>query len=324
MHRSSENSESNDIVSQLGIQGVGFGGPGAYGAPWFNVQGYSGMGDSFAATPMKAWDTILEGRDALSWQKGRHALKFGGSYRNYIWPMWGFFQNRGYYQFTNGFTTQTATNDGTGAALASFLLGLPAVRQRQAGIPQMDLRQWYADAFTQDTWQITNTTTIEFGARYEYMSPLRDLKYTNTNLTFQNGTPMVFVGGQNGYPEGLMYANRLNLAPRLGVAHNIPQVGIVLHAAYGIESRSRFRPDRRSVIPTTMLGLLFGRVFGLAQLRVSMSVIGAHCRLSPPRAFRIGQSAARPCPGHAATKVASPLRTRSSAAMRCPTSASFS
>ena len=61
MHRSSENSEDNDIVSELGIQGVGFGGKGAYGAPWFNVQGYSGMGDTFAATPMHAWDTISGG-----------------------------------------------------------------------------------------------------------------------------------------------------------------------------------------------------------------------------------------------------------------------
>ncbi len=63
------------------------------------------MGDNYSATPMKAWDTIAEGRDTLSWQHGRHSLKFGGSYRKYIWPMWGFFQNRGYYQFTNGFTT---------------------------------------------------------------------------------------------------------------------------------------------------------------------------------------------------------------------------
>jgi len=31
---------SNDIVSQLGILGIGFGGPGAWGAPWFNVQGF--------------------------------------------------------------------------------------------------------------------------------------------------------------------------------------------------------------------------------------------------------------------------------------------
>src|SRR5438270_10873699 len=113
MHRSSENSDANDIVSELGIQGVGFGGAGAFGAPFFNVQGFSPMGDNYSATPMKAWDTIGEGRDSLSWQHGRHTLQFGGSYRRYIWPMWGFFQNRGYYQFTNGFTTDNVTHDAT-------------------------------------------------------------------------------------------------------------------------------------------------------------------------------------------------------------------
>jgi carboxypeptidase family protein len=234
MHRTSENSESNDIVSELGIQGVGFGGKGAFGAPWFNAQGYSGMGDSFAATPMHAWDTIVEVRDALSWQTGRHSLKFGGSYRRYIWPMWGFFQNRGYYQFTNGFTTRTATNDGTGSALASFLLGLPAVKQRQAGIPQMQLRQWYVDAFVQDSFQLTRNTTIQMGLRYEYMSPLTDIRYTNSNLIFQDGKPIAFVGGQLGFPKGLMYSNKLNFAPRLGISQNIPRYGVVLHAAYGI------------------------------------------------------------------------------------------
>jgi hypothetical protein len=234
MDRTSENNGKNDIVTELGITGVGFGGQGAFGAPWFNVQGYSGMGDTFAATPMHAWDTILEGRDAFTWQKGKHALKFGGSYRKYIWPMWGFFQNRGYYQFTNGFTTRTATNDGTGSALASFMLGLPAVRQRQAGIPQMDLRQWYADGYAQDTWQLTHTTTIDVGLRYEYMSPLVDLKYTNTNLVFNNGVPSVFVGGQNGYPSGLMYSNKNNFAPRFGIAQSVPRFGMVLHAAFGI------------------------------------------------------------------------------------------
>ncbi|MFL6253803.1 MAG: carboxypeptidase regulatory-like domain-containing protein [Pyrinomonadaceae bacterium] len=234
MHRSSENSEAGDIVSELGILGIGFGGKGAYGAPYFNVQGYSPMGDTFVATPMHAWDTILEARDTLSWQVGRHSLKLGGSYRNFIWPMWGFFQNRGYYQFTNGFTTQTATNDGTGSALASFLLGLPAVKQRQAGIPQMQLRQWYADAFVQDSFQLTHHTTLQLGLRYEYMSPLTDIRYPNTNLVFQNGRPFVFIGGQQGYPEGLMYANKLNFAPRFGISHNIQRIGVVVHGAFGI------------------------------------------------------------------------------------------
>lgn len=234
MHRTSENSFSNDIISQLGIAGVGFGGQGAFGAPWFNVQGYSPMGDTFIATPMHAWDTILEARDALSWQVGRHSLKVGGSYRYFIWPMWGFFQNRGYYQFTNGFTTQTATNDGTGSALASFLLGLPAVKQRQAGIPQMQLRQWYADAFVQDSFQMTRNTTIQIGLRYEYMSPLKDIRFANTNLVFRDGVPSVFIGGQQGFPEGLNYSNRLKFAPRAGISHHIPKYGVVVHAAFGI------------------------------------------------------------------------------------------
>ena len=235
MDHNTESAKKKDIVTELGIQGVGFGGPGAWGAPYFNVQGYSPMGDSYSATPMHAWDTIVEGRDTLSWQLGKHSLKFGGAYQRFIWPMWGFFQNRGYYQFTSGFTTDIGANDGTGSALASLLLGLPAVRQRQAGVPQMNLRQWSADGFAQDTFRLTRNTTIDFGLRYEYMSALTDITYTNSNLTFsRDGVPSVFVGAQHGFPRGLMYPNRANFAPRLGIAKSVPSMNLVVHAAYGI------------------------------------------------------------------------------------------
>ena len=235
MNHTTQSANTNDITGELGIAGVGFGGPGAWGAPYFNVQGYSPIGDSYAATPMHAWDTLIEGRDTLIWQLGRHSLKFGAAYQRFIWPMWGFFQNRGYYQFTNGFTTDIGANDGTGSALASFLLGLPAVRQRQAGVPQMNLRQWYANGYAQDTFRLTKRTTLDYGLRYEYMSALVDIKYTNSNLTFaQDGTPSVFIGGQNGFPKGLMYPNATDFAPRFGISHSLPSVGAVLHAAYGI------------------------------------------------------------------------------------------
>jgi hypothetical protein len=235
MSHTTESANTNDIVSQLGIKGTGFGGPAAWGAPYFNVQGYSPLGDNYLATPMKAWDTVVEGRDSLSWQIGRHSVKFGAAYQKYIWPMWGFFQNRGYYQFTNGYTTQYALNDGkTGSALASFLLGLPAARQGQVGVPQMNLRQWYADGYAQDAWRLTSTATLTYGLRYEFMSPLVDINYPNSNLDLSTGTPHVFIGGQNGYPRGLMYPNLTRFAPRLGLAQSIPHLGVVAHIAYGI------------------------------------------------------------------------------------------
>ena len=230
----SQNNGVNDIVDQLGIQGVGFGGKGAWGAPWFAVQGYSGFGDSFAATPVHDWDTIYEGRDTLFWQRGHHNLQFGASYRRYLWPMWGFFQNRGFYQFTNGYTSQTASNDGTGSALASFVLGLPVVRQRQAGIPAMDLRGWFADAFAQDEWRISTNTTLNYGLRYEYASPLWDAHFTNSNLDLSSGTPVAFIGGQEKYPNSLMYANHADFAPRIGIAHNFPRWGLIVRGAYGL------------------------------------------------------------------------------------------
>jgi hypothetical protein len=234
MNHTSQNDGVNDIVGQLGIQGVGFGGPGAWGAPWFAAQGYTGIGDTFAATPMHAWDTTAELRDTFAWQHGRHALKFGGDVRKYIWPMWGFFQNRGYYQYTTGYTTEFGFNDGSGSGFASLLLSLPAVKQRQAGIPQMQLRNWGWDTFAEDSWQVTSTTTLSLGLRYEYTSPLYDLRNTNSNIIFVDGLPQVFIGGEKGYPRGLMYSNKHNFAPRFGLAQNLPRFGLVFRAAYGI------------------------------------------------------------------------------------------
>lgn len=230
----SQNNGVNNIVGQLGIQGVGYGGQGAWGAPWFAVQGYSGFGDSFAATPVHDWDTTYEGRDTFFWQHGHHDLQFGASYRRYLWPMWGFFQNRGFYQFTNGYTSHTASNDGTGSALASYLLGIPVVRQRQAGIPAMDLRSWFADAFVQDEWRMSSNTTVNYGLRYEYSSPPWDAHYTNSNLDLSGSAPVAFIGGQEKYPNGLMYANHLDFSPRIGIAHNIPRLGLIARGAFGI------------------------------------------------------------------------------------------
>src|ERR1039457_1143601 len=98
----------------------------------------------------------------------------------------------------------------------------------------MNLRQWYADAYAQDSWRLTSTTPLTYGLRYEFMSPLIDITYTNSNIDLSSGTPKVFIGGQNGYPRGLMYANHTNFAPRSRNPKSFPHLGLVGHVAYGV------------------------------------------------------------------------------------------
>ena len=204
------------------------------GRALFQRAGLFAFGDSWLATPMHMWDTILEGRDALSWQRGRHSIKFGGSYRWYHLADVGAGQSRGYYSFTSGFTTQTATNDGPAPRSPVFC---SACRPRGSFRPAF--RPWIcgngtADAFVQDTWRMTPHTTLEAGLRYEFMSPLVDLSRHWSNLLPENGRLTAFIGGQNGMPRGLMYPNKLRFAPRFGIAHHSNETGIVFRAAYGI------------------------------------------------------------------------------------------
>ncbi len=234
MHEYSQNNFTHDYVTQLGIQGLSWGGKGAWGMPYFNIQGYSPVGDSYVATPVQDWDTFLQVEDTWSWQVGHHSLTMGGGVLPFFWPMWGFFETRGFYQFTPGFTTRTASNDGTGSGLASFLLGLPVVKQRQAGVPSMNLRQWYGNAFIEDDWRVTDATTLDLGLRYEYMSALSDTEEPGANLLFRNGKLYAFVGGQAGMPRGLWYPNDLNFAPRFGFAHQIRSLGLVLRGGFGV------------------------------------------------------------------------------------------
>ena len=231
--RNGEAAGISDLIGQLGIKGVGFGGADAYGLPYFNVQGYQPFGDSLLCTPCRYDNKQLQIGDRLTWVKGQHSLKFGGDFRYFKWDMLGFFQNRGYYQFTNWFTTETASNDGTGQALASFLLGLPTVMQRQAGLPSMNLRQPGFETFFQDDWRIGSHLTVNVGLRYEYMSPLHDANKILTNLAWIDGKPWAYAGGQSGYPLGLAYPDRNNFAPRIGASYNPGGGHYVFRAGYG-------------------------------------------------------------------------------------------
>src|SRR4029077_8981766 len=64
--------------------------------------------------------------------------------------------------------------------------------------------------------------------------PLTDVSNDWAGLFVSPTALTAYIGGQLGPPKGLLYANKLNFAPRVGIAKQIQSSGLVLRAGYGI------------------------------------------------------------------------------------------
>src|SRR5262249_15959569 len=83
LHRYGESSLGPDLVSQLGITGVGFGGADAYGLPRFDIQGYDPIGDALLCTPCQYWNNNFQAGERLTLSRGNHSIRFGGDARKF-------------------------------------------------------------------------------------------------------------------------------------------------------------------------------------------------------------------------------------------------
>jgi hypothetical protein len=206
--------------------------------PQFLPAGYPIMGGagSFTGTTaggiVQIRDNNYQIYDNVFWQHGRHSVKFGGeilqvNYNRYEAP-----STLSNYQFTNGFTTRTANNDGTGDALASMLLALPATSNRSVGPSRIDGRQWSYSGYIQDDFRIVPKLTVNIGLRYELAPPMYDTRQQMSSIDYSNVpspgqifasgktayyAPTLFICGQNGSPRGCAHTDYNNFAPRLGV-----------------------------------------------------------------------------------------------------------
>jgi hypothetical protein len=207
--------------------------------PQFQVNPYPLMGGAgaFVTTAVGGGaaltrDNTFQFYDNVSWNKGRHSVKFGGSL---YWIQYNRFEapnNLGRFQFTNGFTTRTAANDNTGDALASMLLALPATSSRSVGPSRIDGRQLQSSLYIQDDFHLRSNLTLNVGLRYEIAAPMHDAHrqmssidyskvptpqeiFASKKTGFYNAT--LFVCGESGYPLGCAYTDKNNFAPRVGL-----------------------------------------------------------------------------------------------------------
>jgi hypothetical protein len=165
--------------------------------------------------------------EALSWIRGRHALKFGAEYRKGANDEIRDRGSAGNFTISPLITDLPGSSSTTGNSLASFLLGEVNAASIQVS-DKIPSRASYLALYAQDDWRVSDRLTVNGGLRWEVEFP----RYVEGNkmnsfdplaINPVSGTPgVVTFAGVNGTPERAFATDFNNFGPRLGFAYRLP------------------------------------------------------------------------------------------------------
>ncbi len=165
--------------------------------------------------------------DNLTILRGRHSFKMGGQWLRYQ-------QNR-FYPGNNGLLGGF-TYDGrfTNLAFADFLLDLLANKRIGSQSGTWGHRQNRIGVFFQDDFKVRNNLTLNLGMRWEYTSPVVEVKDRQSN--FDLVTKQQLFANQNGNSRALYKPYYKGFEPRIGFAWTPAMFAekLVVRAGYGI------------------------------------------------------------------------------------------
>jgi len=191
----------------------------------FSLSGYNGIG--FGDRWVRFPDQDYNPNDTFTWIAGKHTMKIGFEYHQ-----WQDNLTEG-FGYSLGFDGRF-----TGNPVADMLYGYAASGFSFDGNLQSRGRRRDQSYFFQDDFRITRTLTINYGVRYDYMSPIYDGTNNTDNFIFTPTTATQVDVGTPGYLTGSKYRtfpDRNNWAPRLGLAWSpsrLPRT--VIRAGYGV------------------------------------------------------------------------------------------
>jgi outer membrane receptor protein involved in Fe transport len=159
--------------------------------------------------------------------RGRHSLKMGGQLQRYQ-------QNR-FYPGNNGLLGGF-TYDGrfSGLAFADFLLDLMSNKSIGSQSGTWGHRQNRIGVFFQDDFKVRNNLTLNLGMRWEYTSPVVEVKDRQSNFDLRTGQQLF--AGRDGNSRALYRPYYKGFEPRIGFAWtpNMLNGKFVVRAGYGI------------------------------------------------------------------------------------------
>ena len=149
--------------------------------------------------------------ERLTWLRGRHTLKFGGS--------WNYYRSKSYYPGNNGhngFMSYTTFNF-TGSPFSDFLLDQVSQKGKGSTSDAWTHLQHRVGLYAADDFKISNNLTLNIGLRWAYTSPF--VEKDDRQATFDLTNAQTQLAGQNGNSRALYDAYYNGWEPRLGLAY---------------------------------------------------------------------------------------------------------
>jgi len=204
-------------------------------APIITVSGYFGEGNS-RGEPQIRREHLWENIASITWQRGKHNIKFGTDILNYrisetdTPPGQSQF---GRVNFDGNFTNNPLSTAGTGQAIASMLLGYPSATTRDFFLPgTAHVNSNEYNVFVADNWRVTQKLSLNFGLHYEINTPFSDSHGYWAN--FNPATAVVEVADQNGVSHTANWrTDYSSIGPRVGMAYTADSK-TVFRMGYGI------------------------------------------------------------------------------------------
>jgi hypothetical protein len=188
---------TNDVVTPLGIPGLGGGLPATWGIPAMSFASgpsnttkniWSSFGDLGGDGPYVVTDPMWQIVDNVSWVRGKHSLRLGFEYNRQTFNQLGNQFSRGQFS-SQPLATALDTRSSSGAvtlsggdAMADFLLGNLYQSTVAVAVANANYVRNVESAYVDDTFKLSPKFTISAGLRYELTPPWNDTYGNNFNV----------------------------------------------------------------------------------------------------------------------------------------------
>ena len=228
---------------QSGSEGIVQGYPGQAGVEGLYFNGFAVGTNPFSLAQV---NRNFDLSDSVTRTFGNHTIKAGG---RYIWykvkQAPNLVANGTFSFFASG--SQTTGND-----FADFLLGLPDFYSQQSS-PTFYESAADADLFVEDSYRVRPNLTLNYGLRWDYVTPWSEMHHQTTTLipgvqsaTFP-GAPLGYLvpgdplPGGGHIPAGIARTPLDNFSPRFGLAFAPSASGRLMHKLTGGPGKTSIR-----------------------------------------------------------------------------------